>query len=206
MLKVGLTGNIGCGKSTVARVWETLGARTVDADRVTRELLVPGSPVLDQVVRVFGRRILAGDGSLDRGKLADIVFSDKEALSTLNGIVHPPTIDRIRRLMEESRARGDGIFAVEAALIIEVGRRDDYDVIVLVHADPEQCVERVMDSRGLERGDVLRILDSQMDSELKKEHADIVIENDGSIADLEEKAKKAYRQLQRMEEEGHGTT
>jgi dephospho-CoA kinase len=206
MLRVGLTGNVGCGKSTVARVWEGRGAGIVDADRVTRELLVPGSAVFEQVVRAFGRRVLAEDGSLDRRKLAGIVFDDGDALSELNGIVHPPTVRRIQQLMEEAGSAGKDIFVVEAALIIEVGRRDDYDVIVLVHADPVRCVERVVESRSLERAEVVRILDSQMASERKKAHADIVIDNDGSLAELRAKAEEVYRKLESMKEAGYGTS
>lgn len=204
MLSVGLTGNIGCGKSTVAQVWKDLGARIIDADQVTRELLEPGSPVLDQVVWAFGEHILGGDGTLDRKKLADIVFSDESALSTLNSIVHPPTIRRIRRIIEENPPSGAGIVAVEAALIIECGRENDYDVIVLVHAQRDRCVEWVMKSRGLTRDAVLRITGSQMDSARKKVHADMVIENDGTLDELEAKAEMTFRELQRMEKAQHG--
>jgi len=122
VIRVGLTGNIGSGKSTVARVWADMGARVVDADLIAREVLEPGTETSARVVEVFGNKVLDGKGSLDRKKLADRVFKDPEALAALNEIVHPPVIQRIKALMKSEPPGASGIFVVEAALILECVR------------------------------------------------------------------------------------
>jgi dephospho-CoA kinase len=199
MLRVGLTGNIGSGKSTVARVWESMGARVLSADAIAKDLLAPGSALLGKVVRAFGEGILDSEGALDRKRLAGVVFRDGRALAALDAIVHPAVIRRIREIIEKDDAGSATIYVVEAALIIECGRETDYDVIVVVESDRAECVERVMRERGLAREDVERIARAQMAPEEKRKKAQIVIENDGSIEDLVEKARRVFEELIRME-------
>jgi len=201
VIRVGLTGNIGSGKSTVARVWADLGARVVDADLIAREVLEPGTVTSARVVEVFGNKVLDGNGSIDRKKLADRVFKDPEALTALNEIVHPQVIHRIKELMKSELPGGGGVFVVEAALILECGREKDYDCIVVVDAGLEQCVDRVVSERGLERQQVERIARSQMSRESKMARADIVINNDGSLDALEAEAARIFGELKKKAEE-----
>lgn len=200
MLCVGLTGNIGSGKSTIAGVWESLGARVIDADRIARDVLVPGSHALDKVLETFGKDVLDEGGELDRNKLAGRVFGDPEAVTSLNEIVHPPVIRRIQEIINSDPGKNT-IYVVEAALIIESGRKKDYDVIVVVDSDLESCVERVMKARAMTREEVLRIAGSQMDREKKRSEADIIIDNSGSLDALRREAIHVYHKLIKIEEE-----
>lgn len=205
MLRVGLTGNIGSGKSTVAKVWEEMGAVVLSADGIAKELLSPGSELLEEIVRAFGEDILDSEGALDRRKLADIVFKNSEALAALDAIVHPAVIRSIQETIEREGPGSRTIYVVEAALIIECAREAEYDVIILVDARPEKCLEWVMKQRGQSREEVERIASSQMAPEEKRKRADIVIENDGSIEDLKKEARRVFDVLLRMEgKEGRG--
>ena len=198
MIRVGLTGNIGSGKTTVAKVWADMGARIIDADVLAKEVLEPGSKASARVVEVFGKRVLDGGGSLDRKKLAECVFNDPDALSTLNEIVHPTVISRIETLMKNESPGGCRIFVVEAALTLECGREKDYDVIVVVDAPLEKCVERVVAERGLERTLVGRIAKSQMKPDAKKAKADFVIKNDGDLNALKDEAARVFGELEKI--------
>lgn len=202
MRVIGLTGNIGSGKSVVARVWEGLGAVVLDADRIAHEILAPGSEALDRVVAGFGPGILAEDGRLDRAKLAEIAFDDPDAVRRLNRIVHPIVGARIRERLEAEREAGTRVVVVEAALIYEAGVEDDYDVVVVVDAPRESRYARVAASRGLDPRRAARIERTQIDPGEKAARADHVLENRGTLPELRTAAERLFRRLAGPGEKG----
>ncbi len=195
MLLIGLTGNIGCGKSTVARVWESMGAFVIDADRVGHELLGPGSEALERVVIEFGEDVLSGDGRLDREKLAAVVFESEDSVRRLNGLVHPLIREEIIRILENEESEGRHVAVVEAALLLEAGTGTDYDLIVVVEAPIEKRLGWLLEKRGLEKAAAMRIERMQMDSDRKAGMGDLVLENRGSAEDLESAAKLLFRKI-----------
>lgn len=195
MLKVGLTGNVGAGKSTVARVWRELGATVVDADDLARRAVEPGTEGFDRIVSRWGTGVVAEDGSLDRGALRGIVFSDPEARAGLEAIVHP-AVAALREAEElEARARGETALVAEIPLLFEVGMADDFDVLVLVDAPEATRQLRLVGARGLDADEARRMIAAQMPAELKRARADVVIENTGSLAELEARAREVWEEI-----------
>lgn len=195
MLVVGLTGGIGCGKSTVASVLRELGARVVDADQVAREVLAPGSPVLGKVVERFGPRILRADSSLDRNRLADIVFGDPQALADLNAITHPPIVEMIRQRIEEARNEGVQVLVVDAPLLLEAGMEGMVDEVWVVTCTREQQIERLCRRTGLSPREAEARMRAQMPLEEKVRRADRVIPNEGSLAQLRAEVERHWQDL-----------
>ncbi|MBC7339910.1 MAG: dephospho-CoA kinase [Firmicutes bacterium] len=195
MLVVGLTGGIGCGKSTVASLLRELGARVVDADQVAREVLAPGSPVLGKVVERFGPRILRADGSLDRKRLADIVFGDPQALADLNAITHPPIVEMIRQRIEEARNEGVQVLVVDAPLLLEAGMEGMVDEVWVVTCTREQQIERLCRRTGLSPREAEARMRAQMPLEEKVRRADRVIPNEGSLAQLRAEVERHWQDL-----------
>jgi dephospho-CoA kinase len=204
MRVIGLTGNIGSGKSVVADVWKELGAVVLDADRIAHEILVPGSEALEGVVARFGPGVLAEDGRLDRARLAEIVFADPDgdAVRRLNRIVHPLVGRRIRERLEAERRAGTRVVVVEAALIYEAGVEDEYDVVVVVQAPRERRYAWLAASRGLDPERAARIERTQIDPEEKAARADHLLENRGTLEELREAAGRLFRRLARAGEKG----
>jgi dephospho-CoA kinase len=199
VLRVGLTGGIACGKSTVAEMLTRRGAHFLSADTLAHQLYAPGAVVYDDVVRRFGREILNDDGSINRGKLAQAVFPDRVA--ELNAIIHPAVIEAQNRWMSEiERQYPRGIAVVEAALLIEAGAHQDFDKVIVVTCPFEQKAERYAVRTGLSaeaaRAEVERRSAAQMSDDEKARRADYVIENSGSIAELEEQVGRIWRELQ----------
>lgn len=195
MIRVGLTGNIASGKSSVARVWQRLGAHVIEADLLAREAVAPGSPGLRRVVEVFGPDVIDSEGRLDRAALREIVFRDPEARARLEAITHP----EIARLREEEEARlaaaGVDLIVNDVPLLFEVGLEDAFDVIVLVDAPEEVRLERLVRDRGLSEAEARRMIEAQMPSDLKRPKSDIVIENTGSLQELEARAEEVWQRL-----------
>ena len=185
MLSVALTGNVGSGKSTVAGIWAGAGVPVVSADDLSRDAVRPGTPGLREVVEAFGEKVLAPDGTLDRAGLRALVFQDDEARSRLEAVLHP----RIRALrsswMEERRAEGAPLTVAEIPLLFEVGLQVDFDVTVLVDAPEDTRLERLVGSRGHEEAEARSVVAAQMDSAEKRALADVVLDNDRSLDDLE---------------------
>jgi dephospho-CoA kinase len=182
MLLIGLTGGIGSGKSTVSALLAAKGAVVIDADAITRELQQPGTEVLAAMVERFGPGILAGDGTLDRQAVADIVFTDADALGDLAAIVHPAVGAEIaRRLAEE--ADTDHLVVLDVPLLVESGR-DDLAHLVVVDVDPEVAVARLVEHRGMEEADARARMANQVAREDRLAKADLVIDNSGSLGDL----------------------
>jgi len=189
-LVIGLTGNIGAGKSTVLAMLAALGARPIDADKVAHEVMEPGQPAYQQIVAAFGPEIAPDNGPIDRPRLGQIVFSDPAALARLEGIVHPAVFQRIRALLAETTAP---VAVIEAIKLLEAGlSRQLCDTVWVVIAPREQQIERLMRTRNLSRADALLRIDSQPPQAAKIAQADVVIDNSGSLAETEAQVKRAY--------------
>jgi dephospho-CoA kinase len=193
MLLVGLTGGIGSGKSTVSGMLRERGAVVLDADEFARAAVVAGSPGLHSVVERFGREILTPEGELDRAKLASIVFADRGALSDLEAIVHP----EVRRMIADGiqeNLDADRVVVLVNPLLIEMGTHRDCDVVVVVSASPETQVARSV-ARGMSDDDVRARIAAQMPLEERARTADVLIDNEGSLDDLEREVDVLWRQL-----------
>lgn len=193
MLLVGLTGGIGSGKSTVSRMLEERGAVVLDADGFARDAVVSGSPGLRSVVERFGPEILTPEGGLDRPKLASIVFADPAALADLEAIVHPVVRRMIADGIQEN-LDADRVVVLVNPLLIEMGTHRDCDVVVVVSASPETQVARSV-ARGMTDEDVRARIAAQMPLEDRARTADVLIDNEGTLDDLEREVDVLWRQL-----------
>jgi len=185
MLRVGLTGGIGCGKSTVAGMMRELGCRVIDADEISRKLAERGQPAYNEIVAAFGNEILQADGRMDRAKVAHLVFSDASKLSTLNKILHPRVIaEEERQLVEIARTEPDAVAVIEAALLIEAGHHKILQRLIVVWCRPEQQIERLTNprGRGMSRDDAMQRIAAQMPLGEKRRMATDEIDNSGSQA------------------------
>jgi dephospho-CoA kinase len=196
MLVVGLTGGIGTGKSTVAGLLAARGVTVIDADVLAREAVAPGSPAFEQIVARWGAAIVGPDGTLDRAALRARVFSHLSELDALNTIVHPEVGRRSDALVAAARARGERVVLCDIPLLFEAHLEHKVDVVVLVDAPPEVRLERLVTKRGLSRAVAEAIMRTQLSSEQKREAADYVIENDGTIEALEARVSDVWRQIE----------
>ncbi|MFD6923274.1 dephospho-CoA kinase [Streptomyces sp. NPDC059944] len=195
MLKVGLTGGIGAGKSEVSRLLVEYGAVLIDADRIAREVVEPGTPGLTAVVDAFGEDVLTADGTLDRPRLGSIVFADPERLATLNAIVHPLVGTRSRAL--EDAAPADAVVVHDVPLLAENGLAPLYDLVIVVDARPETQLDRLVRLRGMTEKDARARMAAQAPREKRLAVADIVIDNDVPLADLERRVADVWGDLAR---------
>ncbi|MER5480585.1 dephospho-CoA kinase [Streptomyces sp. NPDC002734] len=193
MLNVGLTGGIGAGKSEVSRLLVAHGAVLIDADRIAREVVEPGTPGLAAVVEAFGPEVLAADGSLDRPRLGAIVFADPERRGVLNSIVHPLVGERSREL--EAAAPADAVVVHDVPLLTENGLAPLYDLVVVVDVGPETQLERLTGLRGMSEEDARARMAAQATREQRLEIADIVIDNDVSLPELERRVAEVWQEL-----------
>jgi dephospho-CoA kinase len=196
MLRVGLTGGIATGKSTVGAMFVELGCHLIESDQITHQLFEPGQAVHAAVVKQFGNRILAVDGTIDRRILGDIVFKDPQARAKLNGLVHPAIIQRQQEWLQEMEAQDPhGIAIVDAALMIEVGTYKNYDKVIVVTCSPEMQRERLRARSALSEEKIESRIRSQMPAEEKIKYADFVIDNSGSIESTRVQVETVYQQL-----------
>lgn len=195
MLKVGLTGGIGAGKSEVSRLLVSHGAVLIDADRIAREVVEPGTPGLAAVVEAFGTEILAADGSLDRPRLGAIVFTDPDRLATLNGIVHPLVGARSAEL--ERAAGADSVVVHDVPLLTENGLAPRYDLVIVVDATPATQLDRLVRLRGMTEEDARARMAAQATRQKRLEIADIVIDNDGPLDALAPQVRTVWEDLAR---------
>jgi dephospho-CoA kinase len=194
-LIVGLTGGIASGKSTVAKIFKSLGAEVIDADRIAHQVLKTDTSVHRRIVDAFGDNILDENGEIDRSKLGCVVFNDPELLNTLNEIVHPAVIEGIRSEADKRLSTGKcKILVAEIVLLIERNLTCTVDFVVLVHADKGIQLKRAM-GRGLSGEDVLKRLRAQMSSDEKIPYADYVIYNSGSMSDTIRQTKAVWESL-----------
>jgi dephospho-CoA kinase len=195
MYRIGLTGGIGSGKSEAARVLADLGAVIVTADELARGIVEPGSSVLSEIVDAFGDEVLAGDGTLDRARLAGLAFGDPVKLARLNAITHPPLIAAvIERLEELDQGDPEGVVVVDAALLAEWDITDLFDLVLVIRAPLEVRVARQVEGGRTERGARARIA-AQFAEERLLEVADSVIENVSSLDDLRRAIEELWRTL-----------
>jgi len=181
MLRVGLTGGIGSGKSTVAALLARHGAVVVDADALAREVLQPGQPAVPLVVEAFGPSVLAPDGTIDRAALAALVFGDPKALARLEAIVHPQVTAKAAAAM--GAAPAEAIVVYDVPLLAEKGLADEFDAVVVVHADQEVRLQRLLD-RGMDAADATRRIAAQADDADRRAVADLMIDNAGDLDEL----------------------
>jgi dephospho-CoA kinase len=201
MLKVGLTGNIAAGKSAVARRWRELGAFVVDADELARRVVEPGTPALGRIVETWGESVLDG-GELDRAALRRIVFADPEARERLEEIVHPAVAAMRDEAFRAAAEAGHPLVVADIPLLFEAGLAQEFDVVVLVDAPEETRLARLVGDRGMDPEEARRMIRAQMPSELKRAHADVVIENARSRAELNLRAETVWGELARRAEAG----
>jgi dephospho-CoA kinase len=195
MRLIGLTGNIASGKSTVARLLVERGAVLVDADRLAREVVRPGTPALARIVERFGEAVLAPDGTLDRGALRGHVFADGIELEALNAIVHPE-VERLReQRVAQARARGAAVVVCDIPLLFEKHLADRFDEIILVDAPRPLRLERLVRDRGLHEAEAMDMIAAQMPAELKRARSDYVIDNTGSLAELTRRVDEVWRAI-----------
>jgi dephospho-CoA kinase len=196
MLLVGLTGNIASGKSEVTRLLKAHGATIIDADVLAREAVEPGTEALKDIQARWGKGVISGNGTLDRDALRNIVFNDQDQLEELNQMVHPE-ITRLRDLaLEDARERGDKIVVCAIPLLFERKLVDQFDTIILVDAPRPIRLERLMETRGLQEAEAMKMIAAQMPAELKRARADYVIENTGSLEELEKDVQELWESLQ----------
>ncbi|MFF4614668.1 dephospho-CoA kinase [Nonomuraea jabiensis] len=195
MLKTGLTGGIGSGKSEVSKRLAAKGAVVIDADRIAREVVEPGTPGLARVVAAFGEGVLRPDGSLDREKLGSIVFADSERLAALNAIVHPLVGERVAEL--QSRAADDAITVYDVPLLAENHLAPMYDVVIVVDAADETRIRRLAEHRSMPEADAKARIAAQATREDRLAVADIVISNEGSLAELDARVDEVWEELTR---------
>lgn len=215
MLKVGLTGGIGAGKSAVSGLLDGYGAMIVDADKIAREVVAPGTPGLAAVVEEFGEEILTPDGSLDRPKLGSVVFADTDRLAALNAIIHPLVGERsaeLERQAEEAEkaataeAAGAGspkdpgsraVIVHDVPLLAENGLAPLYDLVLVVDASPQTQLDRLVRQRGMTEEEATARMAAQATREERLALADIVISNDGSLEELETRVREVWEELRR---------
>lgn len=197
MLRVALTGNVGTGKSSVARIWMEAGVPVVSADELAREVVAPGSEGLAEVRREFGEEVVAADGSLDRGAVRERVFGNAAARQRLEAILHPRIEALRRRWMEAREGEGADLVVAEIPLLFEVGLQGTFNVTVLVDAPRDVCLARIVRDRGLDEGVARRIMEAQIPPERKRGMADYVLDNDGTMEELRARALALLERLRR---------
>jgi dephospho-CoA kinase len=200
VLRVGLTGGIGSGKSEVARRLVAHGAVLIDADVAAREVVVPGSRGLSQIVAAFGKDVLSPDGSLDRPRLGEIVFGDPELRAKLNGIVHPLVrewMGAAEHTAVQAASPPGPIVVHDVPLLAESRGKGGFDLVIVVDVPSELQVERLVSQRGMADGQARARMEAQASREQRLEVADIVIDNSGSLDDLDHRVAEVWAELER---------
>lgn len=198
LLRVGLTGGIGSGKSEVARRLAGHGAVIIDADHAAREVVVPGSPGLVQITEAFGRDVLRPDGSLNRERLGQIVFGDPALREKLNAIVHPLVRQWMQDAEREAIQAGAAIVVHDVPLLAEGRGREGFDLVIVVDVPPERQVERLVSQRGMTPDQARSRMAAQASREQRLTVADIVIDNSGSLGDLDRRVAGVWADLERQ--------
>lgn len=192
---IGLTGGIGCGKTEVAKIFQTLGAKVIDADRIGKEVVDTRPEIMREIVRTFGSQFQNADGSLKRKELGSYVFADVARKKELNGIIHPHLWDKVKEEAARAAQEGHGVIIVDAALIYETGLEKHFDKVIVVNSHMELRIARIQQRDQLTKEEIRNRIESQIPMEEKVRRADIVIDNDGSLDDLRRAGEKIYRNL-----------
>jgi dephospho-CoA kinase len=198
MLKIALTGGPGSGKSTVARMFRELGAKVIDADEVAHGAVSPGQPAWEEVRREFGPDYFREDGSLDRAKMAELVFQDAGARQKLNAIVHPRVTGEVARRLKDLAARGAHLVMVEVPLLFEAGLKKNFDMVIVVDAGEKEQIDRIAARDGRPAREAAGIIQAQWPLDAKKARADFVVDNRGSLTDTRDQVKKLWQRLKMM--------
>lgn len=198
MLKVGITGGIASGKTTVAEMFRARGCRVLDADGIAHQAIRPGQPAYEEIVRTFGPEVVAPDGAVDRERLGEMVFADRAQREQLNRIVHPRVIAAIEKEFRRlEREQPHAIAMVDAALLVEAGYHRQLDKLVVAWCRPEQQLERLL-RKGLSSQQVEQRLAAQLPPEEKRRQADYEIDCSGPLEDTEKQVEKVFQELQRL--------
>ncbi|UBI08182.1 dephospho-CoA kinase [Corynebacterium coyleae] len=195
MKKVGLTGGIGSGKSTVARMLADEGFPVVDADQIAREIMEPGSPVLAQVAEVFGEDLIDDTGALNRAELAKRAFSSTEQTEKLNALTHPAIRAESNRRFDEAEKAGARAVIYDMPLLVDLGLHHDMGMTVVVDVDVDERVRRLVDKRGLTEADARARIAQQVDDDTRRAAADIVVDNNGPLEALAAQVEKVVRMI-----------
>ena len=202
MLRVGLTGGIGAGKSEVSRRLASYGAVVIDADAVAREVVAPGTPGLAEVVQAFGPEVLRGDGTLDRDRLGELVFADESLRMKLNAITHPRVGERMAEL--ERQAGGAPVIVHDVPLLAENHLAGSFDEVVVVDVPPRIQAERLARERGMSRDQAEARMGAQASREERLAVATIVVDNSGSLAELDREVGELWTELRRRARAAQG--
>ncbi|HHW32330.1 MAG TPA: dephospho-CoA kinase [Clostridiaceae bacterium] len=190
---IGVTGGIGSGKSTVSRILEDLGAVVIDADKISREVTSPGEQAFNEIVNCFGEEYIGQNGQLDRKKLAALVFSHPDKLKLLNSITHKHIIDRILKMIDAKAKEGyNGVIAIDAPIPVEHGFLDTVDEVWVVDAERDVRIKRIMERSNMSYEEAVSRINSQIAQSDYLAVANEVIENNGSVEELEQKVVKLY--------------
>lgn len=192
MLKVGLTGGIGTGKSLVSAIMGDCGAHLIDADLLGHESYNIGTSGLHQVVKVFGDHILGADGSIDRDVLGRIVFNDRSQMQNLNNILHPIIYETVKDRIGQVEEDGNTMVVVEAAVLIEAQWQSLFDQVWVVKSDEETVIRRLLRRNGFDRNEACKRIESQISESDRLSHADVIIDNNGTREELEVKVKDIW--------------
>lgn len=197
-MRIGLTGGIGSGKSTVARELRDKGALIIDADAISRQLMEPGQRVLAQTVEAFGQQILTETGELNRQALAQIIFSDEHARAQLNAIVHPAVREEANRIAQEASqdANFTGVIVEDIPLLAETGQADRFDAVLVVEADLETRIRRLVEARGMQEQDARARIAAQAKDEERRKIATWVVDNSGDFDTMHEQVEKIWQKIQ----------
>ena len=196
MLIVGLTGNVASGKSSVSQLFAARGATIIDADALARIAVEPGTPAHRAIAARWGTSVMRPDGALDRASLRHIVFSDPPELEALNAIVHPAIAQLRDQAIAAAEAHGDRIVVCDIPLLFEKKLAADYDVVILVDAPKAVRLERLTTHRGVPHDDAVQMIAAQMPAELKRAHADYVIDNDSDQRALSRRVDEVWAALE----------
>jgi dephospho-CoA kinase len=195
MFCVGLTGGIACGKSNALRCFHRLGAHTIDADEIARDVVEPGKPAYRKIVSEFGPSILGEDSQINRKKLGRIVFADPAALQKLNQIVHPYVVEAEEERIVSFESEESPIVVIDASLMIEAGTYQKYQMIVVVYCPPAVQLQRLMLRDGISEAEAKQRIDSQMPTLEKLKYGDYIIETSGKLSDTYLQVKRVYSEL-----------
>jgi dephospho-CoA kinase len=199
MIRAGLTGGIACGKTFVAKIFESLGCHVIRADELGHQVMLPGGEAFDAVVAAFGTTVMDSAGLIDRKRLAGEVFHSPERLAQLNAIVHPAVIRKEEEFLREAeKADPSGVAIVEAAILIETGSYRRFDKLIVVVCQPEQQVERAIKRDGSTPEEARARLSRQMPMEEKRRYADYVIDTSGTKEHTAEQTKSVYEALRSL--------
>jgi dephospho-CoA kinase len=198
MLKIAITGGAGSGKSTVARMFRELGAEVLDADAAAREAVAVGTPAWQELRRLFGEEYFHPDGSLNRPKVAQLVFADPEARKILNDLVHPRVAAALQRRLKEMERQGANLVLVDVPLLFEAGLESAYDRVIVVYVDLEDQVRRLQDRNGRGAEEIAGLLSAQWPLADKAARADFVVDNRGPLAETGARVQEIWAELQKI--------